>query len=130
MKIASLYGGCTEPGCMAGSYTNSLPTPTDLTENHYLHTEGGGCFGVSRKSVTVVLCAIAIESVPPWPIFEKYSHLRDTRGVLALGFRCSENAYPYSRLFFIKTKKYRPKHGKRPCKRLLVGTTTVIDLQL
>ena len=35
LDIASFYGDCMKPGCIGKSHTNNLPTPTDLTENHY-----------------------------------------------------------------------------------------------
>jgi hypothetical protein len=37
LEIASLYGDCMEPGCTAGSHTNNLPVPTNLTGNRYLN---------------------------------------------------------------------------------------------
>jgi hypothetical protein len=55
---------------MAWSHTNNLPTPTDLTKNHY----GRNLFFKTddqKKSATVILFGIAIEFVPPRPIFEK-----------------------------------------------------------
>ena len=33
--MASLYGGCMEPGCIGKSNTKNLSAPTDLTENPY-----------------------------------------------------------------------------------------------
>jgi hypothetical protein len=49
---------------MAGSHTNNLPTPTDLTENHY----GKNLFYIkaaNQKSVTVVALAIEFQVQPP-----------------------------------------------------------------
>ena len=50
-----------EPFCMAGSHTNNLPTPTDLTKNHYgkklvFKT-------VNKKSAAVLQCGIGVELV-------------------------------------------------------------------
>ena len=66
---------------MAGSHTNNLPTPTDLTENHYSKINIF-CFGVSQKSASVVQWGIALEFVPRRPIFEKCPHLGEKGGVL------------------------------------------------
>ena len=60
-----------EPGCYIGkSRTNSLPTPTDLTENPYGKKK---LFfkDATQKSASMVRCGIEIESVPWRPIFEK-----------------------------------------------------------
>jgi hypothetical protein len=51
---------------------------------------------VSQKLARVVLCGIAIESVPREPIFEKCSHLRDKGGVLTLRTPVEFCADPYS----------------------------------
>jgi hypothetical protein len=84
MKIASLCGQCMEPVCVAGSHTNNLPTPTNLTNNPYreekkhflfwgeLKIGHDGCRWNCFYSSTV-------ELQPPWPIFDKCSHLRDTK---------------------------------------------------
>jgi hypothetical protein len=36
----------------------------------------------TQKSATLVRCGIAIDTVPTWPIFEKFSHLREKGEVL------------------------------------------------
>ena len=70
-----------KPGCIGKSYTNNLPTLTDLTENPY---GGKKLFfkDATQKSATLVERGIAIEFQPTWPIFEKCPHLREKGGVL------------------------------------------------
>ena len=81
MKIASLYGGCMEPGCIGKSNTKNLPAPTDLTENPYGKKKL--CFkDATQKSARVVERGILIEFQPREPIFEKCPHLREKGGVL------------------------------------------------
>ena len=54
---------------MAGSHTNNLPTPTNLTEN---------------PSGSVIAPGIVVEVQPRRLSFEKCYHLRDKAGVLTL----------------------------------------------
>jgi hypothetical protein len=80
-KIASLYLGCMELGCIGKSNTNNLPAPTDLTDNPY----GKKTLffnDATQKSASMVTPEIDIE-VQPWrPIFENCPHLREKGGVL------------------------------------------------
>ena len=70
-----------EPGCTGKSNTNHLLAPTDLTENPYGKKK---LFfkDATQKSVPLVRCGIAIETVPTEPIFGKCPHLREKGGVL------------------------------------------------
>jgi hypothetical protein len=69
------------PGCIGKSNTNNLPAPTDVTKNPYGKKK---LFfkDATQKSATLVLCGIAVELEPTWPIFEKCPHLREKGGVL------------------------------------------------
>jgi hypothetical protein len=97
LKIASLYGGCINQGCIRKSNTNNLPAPTDLTQNPW--GEKNLFFkDATQKSARVVQCGISEEFVPREPIFEKCSHLRDKGGVLTLKTPRWVCAYPYSRV--------------------------------
>ena len=65
------YGASTtveEPGC-GKSHTNNLPTPADLTENHYAK-KIPFFKAANQKSVTLVRTGIGIELEPTWSIFE------------------------------------------------------------
>ena len=72
-----------KPGCIGKSNTNSLPAPTDLTENPYGKKK---LFfnDATQKSAPLVPWGIVIELEPTEPIFEKCPHLRDKGGVLTL----------------------------------------------
>ena len=58
-----------EPVCMAGSHTNNLPTPTDLTENHY-GKKTLFLKAADQKLATLVVSRTTIELQPTWPIFD------------------------------------------------------------
>ena len=81
IEIASLYGDCMEPGCIGKSYTNNLPTPTNLIENPYAKTK---LKSASQKSASMVEHGIAVAFQPWSPTLEKCSHLREKGGVLML----------------------------------------------
>jgi hypothetical protein len=62
LKIASLYEEYMERGCIGKSNTNSLPAPTDLTQNPYGKKNFGcnskigrdGCTRNFNRSATIV----------------------------------------------------------------------------